>query len=166
MPLHIDFIAVIIAVVINFILAFIWYASLFAKAWTKEMGYDPNQRPHKKAMMKGMLPMVIGNFLFASVLAFSLAGWQYIPGVYKMNSFAMGINSAIFVLIGIFCSSSFKRSCLEKHSWKFFFINSGYHIVAAITVALILSAERTTPGCSSYLHQQNNAGQQFRADVF
>jgi hypothetical protein len=139
MQLHINFFAVIVAVVINFFLGFIWYAALFAKAWTKEMGYDPNQRPDKKAMLKGMLLVVIGNFLFAWVLAFYLAGWQYIPGADKMNSFAMGINSAISVWIGFFVPVHLSRVVWEKHSWKLFFINSGYHLVATVIVALILS---------------------------
>lgn len=139
MPLHINFIAVLIAVVINFILGFIWYAALFAKAWTKEMGYDPDMRPDKKAMMKGMALMVIGNFLFAWVLAFYLAGWQYIPGADKMNLFVLGINSAISVWIGFFVPVHLSRVVWEKHSWKLFFINSGYHLVATIVVALILS---------------------------
>jgi hypothetical protein len=139
MPLHINFIAVLMAVVINFILGFIWYAALFAKAWTKEMAYDPNMRPDKKAMMKGMVLMVIGNFLFAWVLAFYLAGWQYIPGAHKMNPFAIGINSAISVWIGFFVPVHLSRVVWEKHSWKLFFINSGYHLVATIVVALILS---------------------------
>ena len=139
MQLHINIIAVITAVVINFILGFIWYAALFAKAWTTEMGYDPNMRPDKKAMMKGMVLMVIGNFLFAWVLAFYLAGWQYIPGAPKMTPFVMGINSAISIWVGFFVPVHLSRVVWEKHSWKLFFINSGYHLVATIIVALILS---------------------------
>jgi hypothetical protein len=139
MTLHINFIAVLIAVVINFLLGFIWYAALFSKAWTTEMGYDPNMRPDKKAMMKGMILMVIGNFLFAWVLAFYLAGWQYIPGADKMNPFAMAINSTISVWVGFFVPVHLSRVVWEKHSWKLFFINSGYHLVATVIVALILS---------------------------
>ena len=50
------------------------------KSWAKEMGYDPNMRPDGKAMAKGMALMVIGNYLFAWILAFYLAGWKFIPG--------------------------------------------------------------------------------------
>ena len=139
MTLHINIIAVIVAVVINFILGFIWYTALFSKAWTKEMGYDPNMRPDKKAMLKGMVLMVIGNFLFAWVLAFYLAGLQYIPGAKEMSPFVIGINSAISVWIGFFVPVHLSRVVWEKHSWKLFFINSGYHLVATIVVALILS---------------------------
>jgi hypothetical protein len=139
MPLHINIVAVLAAVVINFMIGFLWYAALFAKAWTKEMGYDPNMRPGRKAMMKGMALMVIGSFLFAWVLAFYLAGWQYIPGANKMNPFVIGINSAISVWVGFFVPVHLSRVVWEKHSWKLFFINSGYHLAATVIVVLILS---------------------------
>jgi len=139
MTLHINFIAVIIAVIINFILGFIWYAALFSKAWTTEMGYDPNMRPDKKAMMKGMALMVIGSFLFVWVLAFYLAGWQYIPRANEMSPFMTAINSAISVWIGFFVPVHLTRVVWEKHSWKLFFINSSYHLVATAIVAVILS---------------------------
>lgn len=139
MELKVNFIAVVVAVVINFIIGFAWYAALFAKAWTKEMGYDTNMRPGKKAMIKGMLLMVIGNFLFAWVLAFYLAGWKYIPGADQMSPMTMGVNSAISVWIGFFAPVHLSRVVWERHSWKLFFINSGYHLVATIVVALILS---------------------------
>jgi hypothetical protein len=139
MELKINITAVLVAVVINFILGFIWYTAFFGKAWTKEMGYDPNMRPDKKAMLKGMALMIIGNFLFAWVLAFYLSGWQYIPGAKEMKPLVMGINSAISVWIGFFVPVHLSRVVWEKHSWKLFFINSGYHLAATVVVALILS---------------------------
>lgn len=139
MQLHVNTLAVIVAVVVNFILGFAWYTALLGKAWTKEMGYDPNMRPDKKAMIKGMVLTAIGNFLFAWVLAFYLAGWQYIPGAKEMSPTTMGINSATSVWFGFFVPVHLSRVVWEKHSWKLFFINSGYHLAATIVVALILS---------------------------
>ena len=69
MEMKINFIAILAGVVVNFILGFLWYAGIFAKAWTKEMGYDPNMRPSKKEMMKGIALMIIGNIMFAWILA-------------------------------------------------------------------------------------------------
>lgn len=54
MPLKINILAVLVAVLVSFIVQMIWYTAFFAKPWLKEMGYDPNMRPDKKAMMKGM----------------------------------------------------------------------------------------------------------------
>lgn len=83
--------------------------------------------------------MVIENFLFAWVLAFYLAGWQYIPGTTKMNPFVMGGNSTISVWVGFFVPVHLSWVVWEKHSWKLFFINCGYHLAATVIAALILS---------------------------
>lgn len=139
MPLKINIIAILVAVATNFIIQMIWYTALFSKTWSKEMGYDPNMRPDKKAMFKGMALTFIGSFLFAWVLAFYLAGWQYIPDAKEMSPMVMGINSAISVWIGFFVPVQLSRVVWEKHSWKLFFINSGYYLVATVVVALILS---------------------------
>jgi len=139
MELKINIVAVLVAVAVNFVLGFVWYAALFAKAWGREMGYDPNMRPDKQTMLKGMVLMLIGNFLFAWVLAFYLAGWQYIPGAKEMRPLVTGVNSAISVWIGFYVPVHLSRIVWEKHSWKLFFINSGYHLVATVVVAVILS---------------------------
>ena len=139
MELRINVVAVFAAVAVNFVIGFVWYAALFAKAWGREMGYDPNMRPDKKTMLKGMALMLIGNFLFAWVLAFYLAGWQYIPGAKEMRPLVTGVNSAISVWIGFYVPVHLSRIVWEKHSWKLFFINSGYHLVATVVVAVILS---------------------------
>lgn len=137
--LQINAIAAVVATFANVFIGFIWYAKLFAKPWTREMGYDPNMRPDGKAMAKGMFLMVLGNFLFAWVLAFYLAGWQFIPGAKEMGSLVMAINSAISVWIGFFVPVHLSKVVWEKHSWKLFFINSGYSLVAAEVAAVILS---------------------------
>ena len=137
--LQINVVAVLVATAATFVLGFIWYAKLFAKPWTKEMGYDPNMRPDGKTMAKGMALMVIGNFLFAWVLAFYLAGWKFIPGSAQMETLSFAINSALSVWIGFFVPVHLSRVAWEKHSWRLFFINSGYHLVATVVVALILA---------------------------
>jgi len=137
--LQINAIAAVVATFANVFIGFLWYAKLFAKAWTIEMGYDPNMRPAGKAMAKGMSLMILGNFLFAWVLAFYLAGWRFIPGAKEMGSIAMGINSAISVWVGFFVPVHLSKVVWEKHSWKLFFINSGYSLVAAEVAAILLS---------------------------
>ena len=68
MEFKVNIAAILVAVVVNFILLFVWYTTLFMKMWAKEMGYDPNMRPHGKTMAKGMAFTVIGNFLFTRCL--------------------------------------------------------------------------------------------------
>ncbi|MBK9455766.1 MAG: DUF1761 domain-containing protein [Bacteroidetes bacterium] len=139
MPLHINIIAILVAMVANFIIQMVWYTALFSKSWSKEMGYDPNMRPDKKAMFKGIALSLVGSLLFAWVLAFYLAGWKFIPGANEMTPVMTGFNSALSVCMGFFIPVQLSRVVWEKHSWKLFFINVGYHIVSTVVVALILS---------------------------
>ena len=138
--LQINVFAVLVATVAIFVLSFLWYMVLFMKPWMKEMGYDPSMRPSKKSMIKGTALMVIGNFFFAWVLAFYFAGWRLLPGgPSEYGALAFGLNSALSVWIGFFVPVHLSRVVWEKHSWKLFFINSGYHLAAAGIVALILA---------------------------
>jgi hypothetical protein len=109
------------------------------KPWTKEMGYDPNMRPDKKEMMKGISVSIIGNFLFVWMLAFYLAGWKYFPNSNEMGSMSFAINSALSVWLGFFVPVHLSKIVWERHSWKLFFINSGYNLASAILVAIILA---------------------------
>src|SRR3989338_6572818 len=138
--LQINVVAVLVATVATLILGFFWYAKLFAKPWMREMGYDPNMRPDGKTMTKGMALSVIGNFLFAWVLAFYFAGWRLLPGgPAEFGTLAFALNSALSVWIGFFLPVHLSKVAWEKHSWKLFSINSGYHLVATGVVALILA---------------------------
>lgn len=139
MEFKINFIAVLVAVAVNFILGFIWYTALFAKSWTKEMGYDPNMRPDKKTMIKGMALMIVGNFLFVWVLAWTMAGWQFIPNAKEMGPLVNGVNSAIFLWLGFYVPVHLSSVVWERKSWKLFAINGGYHLASLLVVALILA---------------------------
>lgn len=139
MEFKINFIAVVVAVPINFILGMVWYTALFGKPWMKEMGYDPNMRPDKKQMLKGMALSILGSFLFVWVLAWTMAGWQFIPKAKEMGALVNGINSAIFIWLGFFVPVHLSKVVWENHSWKLFFINSGYNLVSALIAAIILA---------------------------
>jgi hypothetical protein len=103
------------------------------------MGYDPTMKPDKSVMMKGMLFMLIGNFLFAWVLAHNIAAWNFVPGVNEMNPLTRGLNAAIFTWLGFFLPGELGATVWERHSWNLFGINTGYHLISLIVVALILT---------------------------
>jgi hypothetical protein len=136
--IKINFIAVIIAVVANFILGFIWYMPLFGKLWGREMGFDMNQKPKQSEMMKGMVFMVIGNFLFAWVLAHNMAAWSFVPGMDSMSAFSNGMMAAVFTWLGFYFPVDLGATAWQRKSWTSFFIDSGYHLASLILVALIL----------------------------
>lgn len=139
MELKINIVAILVATVANFFLGFIWYTPLFGKIWGKEMGYPPDMRPEKSVMFKGMAFMVIGNFLFAGVLAHNILAWQFVPGVKEMGPLSNALSAAIFTWLGFYFPGELGATVWEKHSWKLFGINTGYHLASLLVVALILT---------------------------
>jgi hypothetical protein len=139
--LEINVVAVLASAVAGFVLSFLWYGILFMKSWTKEMGYDPSMRPGKAAMAKGIVLTAIGSFLFAWVLAFYFAGWRQLPGSpSEVGVVAFALNSGLSVWLGFFLPVHLLRIVWEKHSWKLFAINGGYHLVMTAIVALIIAS--------------------------
>ena len=139
MELKINIAAVLVAVVVNFVLGFIWYTPLFGKICGKEMGYDPDMKPEKSEMVKGMVFMIFGNFLFAWVLAHNIAAWQFVPGIKETAPLSNSLTTAIFTWLGFFLPGQLGATVWEKNSWKLFSINTGYHLASLIVVALILT---------------------------
>lgn len=139
MELKINIAAVLVAVVVNFVLRFIWYTPLFGKIWGKEMGYDPDMKPEKSEMIKGMVFMVFGNFLFAWVLAHNIAAWQFVPGIKETGPLSNSITTAIFTWMGFFLPGQLGATVWERNSWKLFSINTGYHLASLLVVAMILT---------------------------
>lgn len=136
--IKINFIAIIIAVVANFILGFIWYTPLFGKIWGRQMGMDPSQKPKMSEMAKGMIFMVIGNFLFAWVFAHNIAAWSFVPGSQSMSPLSNVMSAAIFTWLGFYFPVDLGSVAWERKSWTLFFINTGYHLASLVLVALIL----------------------------
>lgn len=137
--LHINMTAVLIAVVANFILGALWYMPLFGKAWAKEMGMDMTQKPAASMMIRNMSIMVIGNFLFAYVFAHNMAAWTYVPGMETMSASKSAGMAAFFTWMGFYLPMDIGKVTWEMKSWKLFFIDTGYHFLMLIVVAMILA---------------------------
>lgn len=128
-----------IAVVANFIFGFLWFTPIFGKIWGKEMGYDPNEKADKSLLLKGMLSMVIGNFLMAWVLEHNMVAWSFVPDMAAMPPLVSALNSGIFTWLGFYLPVDIGTVFWEKKSWKLFFINTGYHLGMLLIASLILT---------------------------
>ena len=137
--IQINFVAILIVVVANFVLGFLWYTPLFGKIWGREMGYDMNEKPKSSEMSKGMVFMIIGNVLFAWVLAHNMAAWTFVPGSEDIPPFQNAMMASIFTWMGFYFPVDLGSVVWERKSWKLFFINTGYHLASLMVAALILS---------------------------
>jgi hypothetical protein len=139
MELGINYVAILVAVVANFILGFLWYTPLFGKAWARENGFDMSRKPTGGEMAKGMITMVIGNFLMAYVFAHNMAAWTFVPGMDVMPAIATILNSALFTWLGFYLPVDLSAVAWENKSWKLFWINTGYHLAMLLVAATILT---------------------------
>jgi len=137
--MNINYVAILVAVVANFFLGFLWYTPLFGKAWAKEMGFDTSFKPKPGSVAKGMIFMVIGNFLMAYVFAHNNAAWSYVPGMDVMPAAGIIMNSAIFTWLGFYVPVDIGVVTWEQKSWKLFFINTGYHLAMLLVASTILT---------------------------
>ncbi len=139
--IQINMTAVLIAVVANFVLGYVWYTLIFGKAWATEMKMDMSQKPPSSVMIRGMLFMIIGNFLMAYVFAHNIAVWNPVTWGQAASSMSAGQTAgmtAFFTWLGFFMPSDLSGVAWEGKSWKLFFINTAYHFLSLFVAALIL----------------------------
>lgn len=139
---EINMLAVGIAVLANFVLGFIWYTPLFGKVWAKEMGFSLDQKPPTSMFVKSIIINIIGNFLLAWVLAHNIAAWDPTSWGHtrtaNMQPAMMAMMSALFTWLGFFVPVDLNTVSWEMKSWKLFFINTTYHLLALVVVSYIL----------------------------
>lgn len=138
---HLNYGAIAIAVVANFIFGFLWYTPLFGKAWAKELGFDTSVKPPASALIKGMVIMIIGNFLMAFVFSHNIKAWDPLSWGQEASAVPDAMNAtmaAIFTWLGFYLPSDLNTVAWENRSWKLFFINTGYHFFSVLIAAMIL----------------------------
>lgn len=133
-----NFLAIGVTVIATFFLGFLWYTPLFGKIWGREMGYPADMKPDPKVLIKGMLFMVIGNFLMAFVFAHNIKAWEFVPGIEKIPVWGNIMFAAGFTWLGFYVPGELGATVWEKKSWTLFFINTSYHLLSLVLAASIL----------------------------
>lgn len=140
--IELNWVAILIAVAANFVLGFLWYTPLFGKVWAKEMGFNLDVKPPSSALVKGMVIMVIGNFLTAYVFAHNIAVWNPVTwglAPSEVSVAMLAFSAAFFTWLGFFLPMDLNTIAWEQRSWKLFFINTSYHFLSLLVVAIILT---------------------------
>ena len=138
MEISINYMAVGIAVLVNFIIGWLWYGPVFGKPWAAEMGMDMSKKPEAGVMAKGMIFMVVGNFLMAYVLAHNIFAWSLVPGMEGNAALGTAFMTAFFTWLGFYVPTHLGATVWEEKSWKLTAINLSYHFVTLYVAAFII----------------------------
>ena len=138
--IHVSWVAVLVAVVVAFVFGFLWYGPLFGKKWAALMKFPPDMKPDRKAMMRGMVLMVIGTFFTAYTLTFMSEIWR--PSVWGGAADAPAYLYATFtgfwVWLGFYVPMGLSRVAWEGGNWPLFGLNMSYAFLNLQIIAAIL----------------------------
>lgn len=137
--LTVNYTAILVATIANFFFGFLWYTPLFGKAWAKELGIVVTGKPPVGPLVKGLIMNLVGNFLMAYVFAHNNAAWSFVPDMAQMSSTQIILSSAIFTWLGFYVPTDLNTVAWENRSWKFFAINTFYHLGCVLIAATILT---------------------------
>ena len=137
--IQINWLAVLVAVIANFIFGALWYMPLFGKVWAKEMKMNMTQKPPASVMVRGMLLGLIGRFFMVFVFAHNIAAWGCVKGTNEAGPAANALMAAAFTWLGFFVPVDLSGVAWEGKSWKLFFINTAYHFLQLLIVAIIFT---------------------------
>lgn len=73
MDISVNLTAVLLAAVAMFVVGAIWYMPLFGNLWGKIHGFDKQDKKTQDEMRKGMMPLLVVQFILGFVTAYVLA---------------------------------------------------------------------------------------------
>ena len=142
----VNFVAVIAAVIASFVFGFAWYGPLLGDTWRKLMNMPADMKPTASAMVGSVIINLIGTFLIALIMSYSLNIWR--PSVWNIADrmdepfYFYGFHAAIFVWLGFFVPVLLNTVAWEGRSWKLFGFNAAYHFINLQIICMILAAWR------------------------
>lgn len=139
MEIEVNMLGIAIAVGVNFILGWLWYGPLFGKAWAVEMRMDMTKKPEASVMIRGMVMMIVGNFLMAYVMAHDIFAWSNVPGMESMSGLGAISSTAFFIWLGYYVPTHIGATTWENKSWKLTGINLSYHLVTLFVAAYAIT---------------------------
>lgn len=70
---EVSFLAIIIAAVVQFIVGAIWYMPVFGSHWARIHDFEKHDKKTQQEMQKGMVPLLLAQFLSGLVTTYVLA---------------------------------------------------------------------------------------------
>lgn len=135
MMVPINYWAVIAAAVVNMVVGFLWYGPVFGKPWRREMGVAEGKMAGKSMGWTYFL-LLVSSLVMSYVLAHALVfGNAYL----MMSGAAAGLQGAFWYWLGFIAPVLLGAVLWENKSWKLWFINAGYYLVALMVMGAVLA---------------------------
>jgi hypothetical protein len=140
--IHVNWFAVAGAVVAAFAFGGVWYGPLWGKTWGGLMGMDMSKPPAPAVMKRAFANQLVGTFLTAYVMTFSLKVWM--PSVWGLGPdmgpyYMYGLYAGFFTWLGFYVPLQLSKVSWEGRPWKLFFINAGHDFINLQIIAQILA---------------------------
>ena len=137
----VNYFAVIVSATAFFALGALWYNDiLFGKAWRDSMGKTDKEFEKEQAesnMVVSFGLMFLGSILMAFVTAYLV---DLMAVVYPNASDIMiGLQTGFWVWFGYIAAYVLTAISFENRPWKYYFINTGYWLVGALIMGVILN---------------------------
>lgn len=137
----INYLAVVVVAIINMVLGWLWYGPLFGQMWTKMMGFSKEHidAARAKGMGGSYAIMAIGSLLMSWVLATFIGSAE---AHYEIWTASYGVHIALYLWLGLIVPATISSVAFEGKSWKLWFLNVGYYLVALCIMGGILAVWR------------------------
>lgn len=133
---QLNYISLILATLASMVVGFVWYSPiLFGSQWMKLMGWDPHDKKlmadmKSKAIM-GYLGGLVSSLIMASTLSYFIQTLDVVSltGVFQL---------VMLVWLGFIATTLSGSILWEGKPKQLYYINTAYHLVSLIVMALIL----------------------------
>lgn len=138
MEVVLNYWSVLGAVVAAIVLGMAWYGPLFGKQWMRIVGITMGEMTHaaRQSMMRSYAIMGISTFVMAFVLAHALS---FASAITDAEGVIASVTTAIWIWLGFVVPPTLSSVLWENRPWKYWFIVSGYYLVALILMSVILT---------------------------
>lgn len=140
--IEINYLAALVAGVVGMAVGAIWYhPKVFGNAWKRLSGLTEESMAAAKAkgMGKSYAIGTLGHIVMAWVLATSLAAWVAATGATAGSTLNIALQGAFWNWLGFVAPALLGSVLWEGKSWKYYFLNVFYYLVALIVMALVIS---------------------------
>lgn len=129
--MHLNWLAVAVAAVAGYFPGAVWYSKIgFVRPWARELGIDLDQPTRQKGPGAKVAIGLLPAFGAATTMALLIHG---------MMPLHRGFTLAAALAGGIISTSFAIQYLYENRSWRFWAINSGYHLLQYSIMALVFA---------------------------